>query len=98
MQYALLRANEWQQLALGIEGDAVPPLIEACHGLAQLGRALCGLITVSRGVVGHLAQLVNGLLRRWHVGAAYGQADNVLALGIEPGHLLQLPTKVVFTH
>ena len=95
---ALLRAYQRQNFLGRVEVDAIPPPIEAGHGLAQLRRALRGLVAVSRGVVGHLAQLVDGLFRRRHVGAANGQTDDVLPSGIQLGHLLQLAAEVVFTH
>ena len=98
VQDALLGADERQHLALGIEVDVVPALVETSHGLAQLWRTHCGLVAVGTWLVSHLAQLLDGLWRRWHVGRANGQRDDVLTLGVHLCHLLQLTTEVVFLY
>ena len=98
MQDALLRTDERQHLLRGVEVNVVETLVEACHRLTQLRRAHRGLIAVGIGLTGHLAQLLYGLLRRRHVGTADSQADDILALGVELCHLLQLAAEVIFLY
>ena len=98
VQYALLGAYERLNLRCGVESDAVETLVEARHGLSQLGCSHRGLVAVCRRLLRHLAQAVDGLLRRRHVGAAYGEAYDVLALGVHLRHLLQFTAEIVFLH
>ena len=98
MQDAFFRAYQRQYLRLWVEVYVVPAFVEVGHGLTQLWRSLCGLIAVSRRIVSHLAEFLYRLLRRWHIGTADSQADDVLALGIELSHLLQFAAEIVFLY
>ena len=96
VQDAFLGADEGLDLCLGVEGDVVPTLVERGHGRAQFGYADGGLVAVGIGLAGFFTKHVNGALRGWHVGAADGEGDDVLALGVQLCHLLQLAAEVVF--
>ena len=54
VQDALLGTYQGQELALGIQIDIIPTLIETSHRLAQLGGSHGGLIAVSTGLMSHL--------------------------------------------
>ena len=92
----LLGADDGLDLGHGIHRHAIDALVEACHGAVELRQAARGLIAVGMGGVRHLAELVDGLLRRRHVGRADGEGDDVLTLGIELHHFFQLTAEIVF--
>ena len=98
MQDALLGTYQRQQLALVVEVNIVPTLVESCHRLTQFGSSLRGLIAVGIGLASHLTELLDGLLRRRHIGTSNGKADDVLTLGIQLCHLFQLTAEIVFLH
>ena len=53
---------------------------------------------MSIGLTSHLAQLLNGLVRRGHIRTSNGQADDILTLCIQLRYLLQFAAEVVFLH
>ena len=98
MQDAFLGTDERLYLAVRVQVHIVPPFVEISHGLAQLRNAHGGLVTVYVGFLGFGAQRLDGLWRRRHVRASDGQADDVLALGVHPGHFFQFHREIVFLY
>ena len=91
MENALFGADEWLYLSLGVEFNAKPTFVKAGHGLTQLGNTRSGLIAVGVSLLGLTAKRLDGLWRGRHVGAAYGQRDDVFAFSVEAGHLFAFP-------
>ena len=91
-----LRTNDRLNLRHGVYFHAISTLVEACHSLVELRQSARRLIAVCIGVVSHLTELVNGLLRRRHVGRADGEGDDVLTLGIEFCYFFQFTAEIVF--
>ena len=98
MQNALLRPDEGLYLCSGIECHTIHTLVEACHGLTQFRYTHSGLVAVGVGAVSHLAQCVYGLWRWRLVRTANSQTDDILSLGIEPGHLLEFSGEVILLY
>ena len=98
MQDAFLGTYQRQDLRLSIKIHIIPALIETGHRLSKFWRSHRGLITVGIGLMRHLTEFLDGLLRRRHIGTTDSETDNILALGIHLSHFLQLPTEIVFAH
>ena len=96
MKDALLRTNEGLNLGERVEGYAVPARVKLGHCLAQLWDAASRLIAVGIGATGFATQGLDGSVRGWLVGTANGQTDDVHALRVELGHLLEFAREVVF--
>ena len=98
VQDAFLAAYQRLYLRSPVEVYIIPSLIEFCHCLSQFRNAHCGLISMCVGLLSHFAELVDGLLRRWHIWTSDGKADDVLSLGIELGYFFQFAAEVVFLY
>ena len=98
VQNAFLATYEGLDFCNPVEVYIIPALIETSHCFAQLWYAHRRLISVCVWIVGYLAELINGLLRRRHVWTSDGQTDDVLALGIKFSHFLQFAAEVVFLY
>ena len=77
---ALLGADRGDDLALGVEVDVEPALVQVGERLAQLGDAAAGRVAMVAGVVRRLRQLLDGQVGRRDVGVAEAEVDDV-----EPG-------------
>ena len=98
VQDAFLAAYERLYLRSPVKVYIIPSLVETSHSLSQFRDTHRRLISVCVWIVGYLAELVDGLLRRRHVWTSDGKADNVHALGIKLSHFLQLAAEVVFLY
>ena len=98
MQDALLAAYERLNLAVRIEFDTIPAFVETTHCPTQLGDAYRGLIAVSRGLLGFLAECFDCFGRGRHIGTTDGEADDVFSFGVHRGHFLQLATEVILCY
>ncbi len=76
---ALLGAEQWHHLGIGVEPDAEPALVEVHHGGAKLERAAVAGVLVTSGVVRRLREGRHDVRRRGCVGVADAQADDVCA-------------------
>jgi hypothetical protein len=88
---ALLGAHGHDDFALGIEIDAEPPAVVGRLGAAQARDALGLRIAVRARLLGHLAQLVDHVLRGRQIGVAHAQIDDVAPAGAGRGaHVVHL--------
>ena len=95
MQDAFLAAYERLNFAARIEVDTIPAFVEFTHCPAQFGDAYGGLIPVSCGLLGFLAECFDCLGRGRHIGASDGEADDVFPFGVHCCHFFQFATEVI---
>ncbi len=76
---ALLRAHRGDRLGLGIELDSVPARVALADGAPEVGDAAARRVAVVARVLGGLAKLLHGDLRRREVGIPEAEVDDVLA-------------------
>lgn len=78
---ALLRAERGHDLGLRVELHVEATLIIVRLGAAQASDTLGGGVAVGARLAGGLDKLLDDMLRRWKVGIAHAEVDDVHALG-----------------
>ena len=98
MQDTFFGADERLDLCFRVQVYVVPRLVPVGESLTQFRYAHVRLIAVLVRFTGMFTQRLDGLFRRWKVGATHAKVDDVLACGIHLGYFLQFLGEVVFLY